>query len=140
MASPLPVTIDSTYADSGTDASVKLHQQHHDALHALYNTQIAGPTVRTTALTSVTVQDADVNNLIDCTSASPVTVTIPNSIVTPGAITVRKGGTGNVTMAAGAGVTLDKPGGRVTVTTQYGTMVAIVWGAVTHYTLSGAEV
>lgn len=33
MAGPgLPVNIDTTYTDSGTDASVKLHQQHHDLI------------------------------------------------------------------------------------------------------------
>jgi hypothetical protein len=38
MAGPgLPVTVDSTWADSATDASVKQHQQHHDALHAFAN-------------------------------------------------------------------------------------------------------
>lgn len=35
---PLGVNRDSTYADSATDPSQKLHQQDHDALHALYNT------------------------------------------------------------------------------------------------------
>lgn len=33
----LPTNIDATYADSGTDASVALHQQHHDAVHAAIN-------------------------------------------------------------------------------------------------------
>lgn len=33
----LPVTIDSAYADDGSDATVKLHQQHHDVLHAFAN-------------------------------------------------------------------------------------------------------
>lgn len=38
MAGPnLPVNVDTTYADSGTDPSVKLHQQHHDAIHAAVN-------------------------------------------------------------------------------------------------------
>lgn len=34
---PLPEDIDATYADSGSDASVKLHQQHHDEIHAAIN-------------------------------------------------------------------------------------------------------
>ena len=34
----LPTNIDTAYDDSATDASQKLHQQHHDSLHALYNT------------------------------------------------------------------------------------------------------
>jgi hypothetical protein len=33
----LPVNIDSTYADSGSDASVALHQQHHDTIHGAVN-------------------------------------------------------------------------------------------------------
>lgn len=37
MTTPLPVNIDSTYADSGTDASVALHQQYHDRLHTRFN-------------------------------------------------------------------------------------------------------
>ncbi len=31
--SGLPVNVDTTYADSGTDASVKIHQQNHDLVH-----------------------------------------------------------------------------------------------------------
>jgi hypothetical protein len=38
VASPnLPTNIDSSYADSATDASAKLHQQYHDTIHALLN-------------------------------------------------------------------------------------------------------
>jgi hypothetical protein len=33
----LPVDIDTTYADDGSDASVKLHQQHHDEIHTRLN-------------------------------------------------------------------------------------------------------
>jgi hypothetical protein len=33
----LPTNNDATYDDSVTDPSQKLHQQHHDSLHALYN-------------------------------------------------------------------------------------------------------
>jgi hypothetical protein len=38
MAGPnLPVNVDTNNADSTTDPSVKLHQQHHDAIHAAVN-------------------------------------------------------------------------------------------------------
>lgn len=37
MTTPLPTNLDATYADSGTDATVKLHQQYHDAIHAKVN-------------------------------------------------------------------------------------------------------
>jgi len=33
----LPVNIDTTYADDGGDASVQIHQSHHDTLHGLFN-------------------------------------------------------------------------------------------------------
>ena len=40
MAVPgLPANIDTTYADSGTDLSVKVHQQHHDLVHAYVNSE-----------------------------------------------------------------------------------------------------
>lgn len=34
---PLPVNVDTTYADDGGDASVKTHQQHHDIVHGAVN-------------------------------------------------------------------------------------------------------
>src|SRR5450756_92161 len=33
----LPVNIDTTYPDSGTDATVQAHQAHHDASHTVVN-------------------------------------------------------------------------------------------------------
>jgi len=45
MAGPnLPVNIDAAYPDSATDASVKLHQQYHDGIHALVNQFDVGAT------------------------------------------------------------------------------------------------
>lgn len=49
----LPVNIDTSYADSGTDATVKTHQQHHDAVHALYN-NLAGATPNAAAVPALT--------------------------------------------------------------------------------------
>lgn len=37
----LPVNLDTTYPDDPSDPSTELHQEHHDALHALHNA-IAG--------------------------------------------------------------------------------------------------
>ncbi len=88
---------------------------------------------------SYTVLNSDVNNVIEATASSTVTITIPNSLTTRGSITVSKGGTGNVVLAPGTGVTLDKPGSRNTLATQYETMSAIYWGSLTHYRLAGAE-
>lgn len=36
----LSTSIDATYADDASDPSRKLHQQHHDALHALYDATV----------------------------------------------------------------------------------------------------
>ncbi len=39
MAGPgLPINIDQSFADSGTDPSIKAHQQAHDAVHRIVNT------------------------------------------------------------------------------------------------------
>jgi hypothetical protein len=73
MAGPsLPVNIDTTYADSGTDASQKIHQQHHDTAHAYVNL------LDTTALS--THNDGDVLEW-DATSGSAkwVAPTAPGS-------------------------------------------------------------
>lgn len=47
--SDLPIDIDTTYADSGTDASVQAHQQHHDALHGFHNLRKSDSAVNTVA-------------------------------------------------------------------------------------------
>lgn len=52
----LPVNIDSSYADDGTDGSVALHQQNHDQIHAFVNnpfeTLVIAIGDETTALTT----------------------------------------------------------------------------------------
>lgn len=48
----LPTNVDSTYADSGTDASVAAHQQHHDTIHAAVNAAAGGATGQVWAKTS----------------------------------------------------------------------------------------
>lgn len=47
----LPTNIDSTYADSGTDASVALHQQHHDTIHGALNGAVTAVATAGTAQT-----------------------------------------------------------------------------------------
>jgi hypothetical protein len=48
----LSTSVDSTYADSGTDASVKQHQQDHDTIHAAVNAAAGGTTGQVWAKTS----------------------------------------------------------------------------------------
>lgn len=40
LPTSLPTNIDATYIDDPTDPSRKAHQQHHDALHALYDATV----------------------------------------------------------------------------------------------------
>jgi hypothetical protein len=44
----LPTNKDATYADSGTDASVKEHQQEHDKVHTFVNLFDAEPIANVT--------------------------------------------------------------------------------------------
>lgn len=57
----LPVNIDSTYADDGGDASVALHQQHHDEIHAAVNNQ--GMTLISTQTASGIVSTFDFTSI-----------------------------------------------------------------------------
>lgn len=59
--SDLPVNIDATYADDGGDPSVKLHQQHHDAIHALYNA-LAGASPGAAVVDKMAIGTATVND------------------------------------------------------------------------------
>lgn len=54
MAGPnLPINVDTTYADSTADASVKTHQQHHDSIHTIINRfDLTPPTVGQTVIAS----------------------------------------------------------------------------------------
>lgn len=47
--SDLPVNVDATYEDDAGDPSRKIHQQHHDSVHALYN-ELKGTTAVSAAL------------------------------------------------------------------------------------------
>lgn len=96
----LPTNIDATYADSGSDASVKLHQQYHDTVHGLLNTGRGLPTTiqsKTATYTAVTGEFvlADV-------SGGAFTVTLPASPDLGALVAVEKTDTGAnlVTVAA----------------------------------------
>ena len=86
-----------------------------------------------------TIGNPRTSTLVRTLSAFDPNGTIPNNLTVAGSITVSKGGSGNVVMAAGSGVTLDLPGGLTTLTLQYSTMAAILWGSLTHYRLEGAQ-
>lgn len=67
---PLGVNRDSTYADSATDPSQKLHQQDHDALHAFYNAYEGTAPADFADAADVTALDTRVDTLEADTTAS----------------------------------------------------------------------
>lgn len=134
MAGPgLPVNIDSTYADSGTDASIALHQQHHDAIHAIVNAidtatpatavLLAGVIANNQTGTSYTLVLADAGKVVELNNAGAITLTIPpnSSVAYPigTCIELWQQGAGQVNVAAGSGVTLRSPSSMTHLNGQY---------------------
>lgn len=133
MAGPgLPVDIDTAYSDDAGDASVALHQQHHDAIHAIVNaidTAVPATPILLTGVvannqtgTTYTLVLADAGKVVEANNASSVTVTVPpnSSVAFPvgTVVEVWQQGAGQVTVAAGGGVTVRTPGTLV-LRTQY---------------------
>ena len=68
----------------------------------------------TESTTARTVSDSDNGKVIVCTSSSDVTITLPNTLTAGFGCTVIQSGTGQVTIAAGAGSTLSSYAGTST--------------------------
>lgn len=123
MAGPaLPVNIDTTYADDGSDASVQLHQAHHDAIHAIVNAiDTAVPSaavllagvVANNQTVSYTLVLADAGKVVEVNNAGAVNLTVPlnASVAFPvgTVIEVWQQGAGQVTIVATGGVTIRTP-------------------------------
>ena len=129
--SSLPVNVDSTYADSGSDPTVQLHQQHHDAIHKIVNlfdkdaTASQGQTwmwdsasslylpqgvvVNAQSGTTYTLVLSDAFKQVQFSNAGGITLTIPtNASVAFPLNTIIMGlqlGAGQVTIAVAGGVT-----------------------------------
>ena len=104
----LPVNVDTTYPDSGTDASVKVHQQHHDTIHATLNT---GTLVLSSVQSaSYTLAMADEYKAVEFTGSTAQTLTVPTNAAVAFPIgtlvEVCRIGTGAVTVAGASGVTI----------------------------------
>ena len=80
--------------------------------------------IRVISGTSDTPTVADAGYYLRCTSASATVITIPPNSTQPFAIkdvmAIEQGGAGAVTIAPGAGVTLNTPRGSLTIALQYG--------------------
>jgi hypothetical protein len=140
-SSNLPVNIDSSYPDSGSDPSVQLHQAYHDAIHkivnlvdkdtlpsstlpfwawstgtstmvprALLSTDVPTITTEVISGTSYTFVLADGGKLKETTNVATATLTVPpnSSVAFPVGVQIalRQYGTGQLVVAAGAGVTI----------------------------------
>jgi hypothetical protein len=73
--------------------------------------------------TTYTLQLTDAGDVIDCSNASAITVTVPPNATVAFAvgtqIEVMQGGAGKVTLAQGAGVTINSQGGNKSISAQY---------------------
>lgn len=125
MGSPnLPINVDTTYADDAGDASVKLHQQHHDSIHTIINQFDAnGGLLINTQTASYTLVASDVQKLVEMNVATANNLTIPNSVFAAGQyVQVRQYGAGATSIVAGSGVTLKMRGnttGTIALNGQY---------------------
>lgn len=137
MAGPgLPVNIDATYADTG-DASVKIHQQHHDLIHAIANAVdddtlptvpvlLAGILANNQTGTSYTLVLADAGKVVELNNAGAISLLIPTnaSVAFPVGTTIelwRQGvGVVSVTAVTPATTTIRSPGSKITIGVQYG--------------------
>lgn len=137
----LPTNIDATYTDDTTDATVKLHQQYHDALHAVVNlfdydalaaaaagyylyadpatgliSVVAPPSTVTVnllpAAASYTLVAADAGKVVETSHATANSVTVPAGVFSTGQqVGVTQTGAGITSFTAGAGMVIRSEGG-----------------------------
>jgi hypothetical protein len=70
--------------------------------------------------TTYTLVVGDVGEYVTLNNASPITLTVPNSVFSTGdTVNVIQLGAGQVTITAGAGVTLNSQGSKLKLTGQY---------------------
>lgn len=94
------------------------------------------PTIVTDATTSRTLSASDAGKTIYFTSASAVTVTAPSGLGAAFQCEIIQGGAGKVTVAAGAGTTVNSPSGFLAVKAQYG-LVRILAPVANTFILTG---
>lgn len=106
---------DATYADSGSDPTVKLHQQDHDALllalqavRAAFPGLVAAtdPVAITAPTASYTLTISDIGRVVRLTTSGASTLTVPTnaSVAFPigTIIEVEQAGAGQVTISSSA--------------------------------------
>lgn len=123
---------------NGSDATVNL---------ANVETAVGGPvalltpTIVTESGTSRTLSSTDNGKIIRCTSSSPVTITVPNSLAVGFNCAIEQAGSGAVTVTAGSGATARNVDGDSQLAGQYAIAGIIVdtnsGGSSAVYTLFG---
>ena len=83
-----------------------------------------------------TVQSSDFGKEIMMTNAADRTITFPTGLPANFYCFASRGGAGNVTLAAGAGATLNAPGGRLKISEQY-VVVTVKYTAADTYRANG---
>ena len=86
--------------------------------------------------TAITLADSDSNAIIRCTSATAVTITIPSTLAAGFSCMIIQAGVGQITIAAGAGATLNSFGALLKTAGQHAPASIIRVGA-GIYNLSG---
>jgi hypothetical protein len=137
MAGPgLPVNIDTTYADTG-DASVKIHQQHHDLIHGIANAidddtlpstpvLLAGVIANNQTGASYTLVLADAGKVVELNRATAVSLLVPTNAAVAfpigTCVELWQQGVGQVTVSAvtPGTTTIRSPSGHVAIAAQYG--------------------
>jgi hypothetical protein len=92
--------------------------------------------IKTDATTARTLSDDDHGYILDFTSGSAVTVTVPAGLRPGFCCAISQGGAGKVTVAAGAGTTVNVTGGLLGTEAQY-VMLQLIQFAGNAYRLYG---
>ncbi len=89
--------------------------------------------------TTRTLIASDANGYIYCSNAAGMAITIPNSVFLPGdTVYFEQGGAAVVTVAAGSGVTLNKPASKAASTSELNAVIGLVFRTTSIATLVGA--
>lgn len=120
------------------DGSLSVWDEAQDAWVGVSGIQGPQPSlvVVDNATTSITLADADNNTVIRCTSSSAITITIPSTLAAGFSCMAIQSGTGQITIVAGGGSTLQSFGSLVKTAGQYAP-ASIVRVASATYNLSG---
>ena len=109
------------------------------AFTEMYQQFFAGATVTPISATSYALLAADVGKLLNFTAATSITVTVPAGLPVDFYCSITQGGLGQVTIAAGDGVTLVNADGEFSTEARY-VRLSLYATAADSYVLEGRTV